>query len=158
MNTTTLKQLNDTFNSQCVEVRKFNEYRNPKDRKKIPDWKVVMIEPIVAAIEKLLNVKRKDDDLRQFGIRAHVPVTFLKDGKEYMYIDFSNSLETGTLYITDFSAPAKKEYKPGTIGHMNGMNLEQLRFAPEQTIDEVCEFIKTNLVKFRIDEKDVVKL
>ena len=75
-----------------------------------------MIPPIINAIEKATGTKLKNEELRQFGLRSHVPLTFLKDGKDFLYIDYSNIIDTGAVFLTDFTAPNKKEYKSGTIG------------------------------------------
>jgi len=142
-----LKRIAADFNKKYEQVKEFNKvYGNPK--KPTPDWKQEMIPPIINAIEKATGTKLKNEELRQFGLRSHVPLTFLKDGKDFLYIDYSNSIDTGAVFLTDFTAPNKKEYKSGTIGEMNGLNLRQIRFEPNQKPEDIAAYVSANIEKF----------
>lgn len=145
----TLKRIMQDYNKKYSAVIAYNK-TYPQVRKQTPDWKETLL-PVIKSIEAATQSKREGEELRQFGLRAHVPVTFLKDGKEFIYIDFSNSTETGMLFITDYTQPVKRQYRSGTIGEINGFNLQQIRFEPTQKPEEVAEYVKNNIQKFLID-------
>lgn len=147
----TLKRIMADFNKKYDAVKEQNKNRYGNEKLPVPDWKQETIPPVINAIERATGAKLKNEELRQFGLRAHVPLTFIKDGKEFIYLDVSNSLESGAFFISDFTAPNKKEYKDGTIGAINGMNLTQIRFEPIQKPEDVAAYVVANIDKFTVE-------
>ncbi len=139
----TLKELWDSFNKEWKEAEAYNKKRVYKEPVKKVDWKEFMIRPIFNAIKEL-GYQTMTDDLRQFGLRSHVPVTFFND-KEAFYVDFSHSEDY--LYITDFNSEQKKDYPAGSIGKINGFDYVQFEFIETKTVDDVVKFIMDNKSK-----------
>jgi len=146
-----LKRIMADFHKKYEAVKNENANRYKNEKIKTPDWKQETLPPVIKAIERATGTKLKNEELRQFGLRSHVPLTFTKNGNDFIYIDVSNSLESGTFFITDFSAPNKKEYQSGTIGEMNGFNLQQIRFEPNQKPEDIAQYISQNIEKFEIN-------
>lgn len=146
-----LKRIMADFNKKYDAVKEENKNRYGAEKLPTPDWKQETVPPIIKAIEKATGTKLKNEELRQFGLRAHIPLTFIKDGKEFIYLDVSNSLESGAFFISDFTAPSKKEYKDGTIGQINGMNLQQIRFEPNQKPEDIAAYVAVNIDKFKVE-------
>jgi hypothetical protein len=120
-----------------------------------PDWKEFIIRPIVKALCEKGGYKLfGTNDLRQFGLRSHVPVTF--EGKnDALYIDFSHN--GGWLMLTDFDSEKGEDYPKGSIGYINGFNYTQITFEEDKTIDDVVDYILSHKDKFITTiEKEVV--
>ncbi len=152
---TTLKELWNFFEKEWKEAEKANKERVHKQPTVKVDWKEFMIRPIVDRI-KALGYQTTTDELRQFGLSSHVPVTFFND-KIAFYIDFSHSSDY--LYITDFESEKKNEYPTGSIGQINGFNYVHFVFDETKTVDDVVEFIMNNKEKlgFKIELEEVME-
>lgn len=150
----TLKQLAAQFEKQYQQVKEHNKNVPYKEMKKTPDWKPIILGPVIKEIEKKIKAKLKNKELCQFGLRSHVPLTFVKDNKDFVYLDISNSLESGALFISDFSVPPSDQYKTNTIGQINGFNTKQIKFDPEQTPEDIADYISFNIDKFIIGDDE----
>ncbi len=139
----TIKELWDSFNKEWEKAEAYNKKRSFKEPVKKVDWKEFMIQPIVDAI-KALGYQTTTDELRQFGLRSHVPVTFFNDNEAF-YVDFSHS--DVWLYITNFEAENKKDYPAGSIGAINGFNFVNFEFDKTKTVNDVVQFIINNKSK-----------
>lgn len=133
MNKKTLKKSWESFE------RKWDKYIKDTYNHKRRDWKDYMILPIVNELKKL-GYKTTNNELQQFGLRSHVPVTFYNDN-ECFYIDFSHNSDW--LNITNF-AKQDESYPTNSIGQINGFNFEQFTFDGTKTVNDIVEFIIQN--------------
>lgn len=146
----TIKELYDSFNKKWKKVKRQNKnvsYHKDKIMEN-PDWKEFIIRPIVKALCEVGGYKMENEELRQFGLRSHVPVTLI--GKDdALYLDLSHN--GGFLMITDFTAEPTENYPSNSIGKINGFDLGQVEFSEDQTIDDVVNYVLNNKEKFLIN-------
>lgn len=151
----TIKELYDSFNKEWEKVTNHNKkvsYHKDLVLER-PDWKEFVIRPVVKALCEVGGYKMENEELRQFGLRSHVPVTFIGK-KDSLFVDFAHN--GGWILLTDFNATKSKEYPAGSIGAINGFNYQTVEFKEEQTIDDVVNYILNNKEKFFVDlEKEV---
>lgn len=127
--------------------RAFGHWQGARKRQRgsirpMPHWKDHLIPPLARAI-----CRGKGWDSFEIstpaGICCRTSISFLQRGNRVSCLEVSNpSMETGTLKVTDY-AQDTGEFKPGTIGKVNGMNHPSITIDPTMTADDVLRYTAT---------------
>jgi len=64
----------------------------------------------------------------------------VNDGKQVFWLEVSDpDLDTGTLRVTDYSTDTG-DFRPGTIGALNGMNHPSVVIEPTMAVEAVLAY------------------
>ena len=150
----------ETENNLCRKILyKEKQMQGLEEKKKqlsktFPHWTELFLRPVIEQLKPAFPEWICDDDiLTPMGIGSRVAVFFCKNDKlEYedkyagdnsIYICFRpGDLQIGELlFQTGQTIP---EYKPGTIGEINGLNKVT---KPVESIEELIQFLNAQIIE-----------
>jgi hypothetical protein len=116
-------------------VRGFNLWKKRRAEDKPAYWFNYFLPPICKIV-----CRAQGYDFFQLsgpsGICARVWAIFFKDGKAVLSLAFTCDIGSGKVSVTDYSQNTG-EYKPGTIGAINGMNHPEVSITPSMKVSEL---------------------
>jgi hypothetical protein len=74
------------------------------------------------------------------GLRCSIFLEFVRDGKKVAVVGVCNAdLDTGLMQVTNYDNDSR-DFPPGSIGALNGMQYETIEVTPEWTADDFLRY------------------